>query len=886
MFNRHHYKLIVVMALFFILANPVYNMNTINTGGKEKSLGIPQHVNQRYNFTYSNGNVLWSRPLNGSITTFNFLNPRSFSLKGPSIIGNNLTGSGAMEDLFVYATNHNATLYTVDSINGSVIWSHNFINFAQYYMVGTDGRIPLIMVMESNAIFPYYNGPLFGTGYVNLTMVNGITGFAMWYRNVTLVKNEALFFTTNETIFSLTNPLGITFETFYYNSISISTNVDIYSVNIFCINSLNGSTLWDHPFTTIGLNSSVDGEVYPSIYPLYLSLSVNPTLRYGGVFYTYVYMNSAGAIYTDSILLNGSDGSLLWNVTSPSEGFILTDGTNLDVSEAIGNFTGGIYYDLAYTTAGIVKNGTGYAIVTAITAVNLTDGAVILDRIYKSNVYPGVSQFAQSTPSMESSFNIDNATGGIGPLVRFNNNSIPGLVIMLYDFGGGENISLIDVWNNRTVWTTPVSSPGFSFAGLSQRGPGNLKIPVVLVIPEFGGKVYLLNGNTGAIIWSTPETAMTFPAIWYASIFMSTYSILPYLSQSNLPYGFAINLTIMNTINGTVIKNYTLSINEIGGTISYFVSPIYINNQLYLEAGAFINRSNNWTDYLYIISPLTLTIVDNLTASMHGINPSLMVPLSWTSYIAMFHISYKSGNTTFPLETEKRFYEMDLTQPSNMKINLTETTTKSRVPFHDTFKVNVTGGIPSYNYTWYENMTILPYYSNVTTISFNTEGVYNISVKVRDLNGKIAFANVTVNAISNNITLITELYSISGVVTDVNNTPVYGVNVSINKTEYAYTNDTGSFNLIVENGSYSLSFSKTGYQNETYTVSVEGKNVTLRIEMKSSASSTNKTGNVTKTTTSGLAELDIGIIVSLIVAVSLVLIYLFYPKRKIKNKNV
>jgi outer membrane receptor for ferrienterochelin and colicins len=81
--------------------------------------------------------------------------------------------------------------------------------------------------------------------------------------------------------------------------------------------------------------------------------------------------------------------------------------------------------------------------------------------------------------------------------------------------------------------------------------------------------------------------------------------------------------------------------------------------------------------------------------------------------------------------------------------------------------------------------------------------------------------------------LTAQSYSISGKVTDINNSPLVGVNIIITGTNIGTASDGNGYYKItnLSNGLYHLKFSAVGYQDVLSSVSLRGSSVTLNINM-------------------------------------------------------
>ncbi len=901
---KNSYRCYVIYIIITVVIISAVNLTVISNNemnskklSKNSTFAIPD-ISSNYNATFSSSKILWSYPVNGNQSyIIQSTNEFPLNIGVSGVLGANITGDGFADFIIPYAVKNNATLRAVDSNGGTIIWEDNFSNYMEYLMVGTIGKMPMIMVLTGNVTPPPYSFSFNGPGYVNISMVNGINGKTIWYRNNTLSDKEGMFYTPQDTVYVNGNPAITTYSLFYRNGLPNTNNngeynVTLYNVTIYAIKNINGVSLWMHNY-----------DAY-SIYiylPPYLSLATVPGLRCGGVYYKYTYFKN-NIMYTNDVLLDADNGSIIWNVSSANPGLILTGGTSMEGTTALGNFDGGSLYNLAYPIISysiIIKNGEyGLAYVNfGIEVINITDGKSIYSRLYGLDADTTVMQNMQSAYVTESLMNVDNATGGIGSTFDINGTAI--LVINIRNRSTTfENITAINIAKNKTLWKTELAEiPVYGITTLSYMKIDGKDTPVITVINILGSTYYIdgLNGTILSIIPPQPrfhETAnpwgYAYPIVLNITTLNNGYPDIAYITP-NVKTSFGYNITVENDSNGNVIGTRTINISlppikNATYNTSYYVLPTYFASKIYIEASFSLNYKNNWTNYVYVINPANMGIVQKDVINMTGMNPDAMYSLPLSVFKAMYRsnaIKYFTTNLniiTFAIQTNNRFYAMEYIPPKNLTVNLTETGTTGIVPFTENFYANSSGGISPYNYTWYENGKVIPIYNNESIIYFNTSGIYNISVKVTDESMNVAFSNVTIYA--KNKTVMIYTYTLNGTVTDVNGTPIGGVNVSVNNTKYVYTNGNGVFSMNMTNGTYLIKFSKVGYVNETYPVSITGNNITLKIVLKSISNTTTNKSYGKSTKSSGLNELDIGIIFAVVLGVVLSIVYLFYPKKR------
>ena len=904
---KNSYRCYVIYIVITVVIISAVNLTVISNNemnskklSKNSTFAIPD-ISSNYNTTFSSSKILWSYPMAGNQSYINQSTihfPLSPGVAG--VLGTNITGDGFIDFIIQYAIKNNATLRAVDSNGGKIIWEDNFSNYMEYIMAGTTGKMPLIMVLTGNVTLPPYSFPFNGPGYVNMSMLNGINGNILWYRNITLSVNEGMFYTPEETIYVNGNPAITTYSVFYRNDLSNIYNSGIYNITLYnitlhAVKNINGASLWMHNY-----------DAY-SIYiylPPYLSIATVPGLKEGGVYYKYSYFKN-NTMYSNNVLLNADNGTIIWNVSSANHGLILTAQTHIAGSIALGNFDGGSLYNLAYpiTSDSIyIKNGS-YGLKNinfGIEVINLTDGNTIYSKLYGFDADTTVMQNLQTTSGIEPLLNVDNATGGIGPIFRINGTAI--LVVSIKNRSTSfENITAINIAKNETLWKTELTDvPVYGLAAQSiMKIDGNLT-PVITVISTLG-PTYTIDGLNGIILSEIPpglhETAdpwgYAYPVVSNITTLNNGYPDIAYITL-NAKTPFSYNITVENDSTGAVIGLKTISIpspsiKNATYNVNYYIFPTYIESKIYIETTFSLNYKNNWFDYVYVINPANMGIVQKDVINTTGINPDAMYSLPLSVFKAMYGsnaIKYFTSNPniiTFAIQTNNRFYAMEYLSPKNLTVNLTETGTTGIVPFTENFYANSSGGISPYNYTWYENGKTIPIYTNVSIIYFNASGIYNISVKVTDESMNVAFSNVTIYA--RNKTVMIYTYTLNGTVTDVNGTPIGGVNVSVNSTKYVYTNGNGVFSMDMINGTYLIKFSKVGYVNETDPVLITGKNITLKIVLKSISNTTTNKSYGKSTKSFALSGLDIGVIVAAVLGVVLGIVYLFYPKKRKELKR-
>src|SRR6056297_546399 len=84
--------------------------------------------------------------------------------------------------------------------------------------------------------------------------------------------------------------------------------------------------------------------------------------------------------------------------------------------------------------------------------------------------------------------------------------------------------------------------------------------------------------------------------------------------------------------------------------------------------------------------------------------------------------------------------------------------------------------------------------------------------------------------------LITKAQKITGVVTDENNDPLVGVNISVmNSFSGTVTQSDGSYSLHLKKGVQNIRFSYLGYETETREVKITGESHELNVQMEPKA---------------------------------------------------
>ena len=826
--------IILLSAMFanIMVSSPTHTINTIKAN------------NFTYNVSFPGANVLWSYPIGGNHPYVSQYSKSLYGFGGVGVLGGNITGDGYIDFLLPYydTTYKNATLTAIDGGNGKVIWEININNYLSYYMAGTLGKIPLIEVISGNVSTPQINQPFYGPGYVNISMINGLDGYTIWNKTIDLINsNMGLFITTNETIFASTDPIISTYAIFTIHQSNVSNIFYAFNITVYGIKNINGMVAFVHQYSSL---SVYNGYYY---FPLYLAIDKVPGLESGGIFYTYLQLSSAGIVTANSVLVS-SNGSTIWNVTSPYYCLILSDGYNLGVSIALGNFTGGVDYDIAYSFVAITVSSSlqpnfGIAV------LNITTGKYIYTKTYGQYGDPGLSQFVMSTPFIEYDANIDNATGGYGPTIDLTGNGIPDLIVTEWSRNESyvENVSLINVFQNKVVWTTfltgCLSYSGAAFSPIPLKF-NNISYMPVFVFPQMTGEIYLLNGTNGQILASSLDpNAMAYPYLGYLSVMINnpTYfskfalaGIYPYIpknmSTSNLLY----NVTLLNISSKGNVINKTLVLPYSNALISYFVSLSFFGFNYYITANLDQNSSNNWTDNLYVMSTTNLSVIWKYTAKNYGQDPSMMFSPSWNYFRLMYPHKYNNGNLTnskyqyvFPLQTINRFYMLSINNTQKLSSHFLYQYKSGYAPLTDTFNMEVTGGVAPYSYKWYINNTLLNNSGSILTYTFNVQGIYNISVVAIDQLSQTTYGYVVVVVYPQNITKA--LYKIEGFVKNSTGNPISNVSVFLNNSLISVTNNSGVFIIMLPNGTYNINFTHPEYKNYSYKLIVDGQNLSFSI---------------------------------------------------------
>jgi len=862
----------ILILLFIIPTNGSLNRKPINDNIVKSNLS-------GYNVSFPDANVLWSYPISGMHPTIS--SSGIFSIQGSGgIVGSNITGDGFVDFILLYYdhVNKNATLYVVDGGNGKLVWKDNFTNFITYYMEGTLGNIPLICVLTGNVTHFSNNEPFYGPGYLSINMINGLNGSTKWVVNNYLnSSNNGIFFTTNNTIFASTDPLITTYSIFTMTKAKHNI-LDIYNITLIGIKNINGALSFRYTYSTLSSN------IY---YPTYLSIDQIPGLLEGGIFYTYILMNSSGNL-TSRIVLISSTGNIIWNKTSNVNVLILTAGTENAVSIAVGNFTGGLYYDLAYSFVSINQS---LAYNFGIEVVNITNGNTIYLNEYGPYEDPGLGQFIETTPFLEFEFDIDNASGGYGQLL-YTKNSTPLLVITLYSRTGNaiENVLALNVLQNYVEWNTTLINIGSYGAAAPFYYRNNAYVLIITNNTQF----FVLNGTNGAICSSSSRSQINDPELILPLLSnnrFSFYNYVPsihsYINKNGSSSGFQYNVTLLNIFNNATIASNEIkpfNNNNTPTSITPFTTVSYLGFKDYITASIDDNYSGQWIDNMYIMSGYNLSIAWKYTAKGINEDPLLVSSPSWNFYRMIYpqygNLSKNANNFVFPIQTTYRFYMLELNNSGKLVSSIHSITNKGYAPLHDTFYVIAEGGLPSYYYRWYINGT----YSGNTSSSFSTvfynAGTYNVSVVVVDQLNHTSFASAIVTVYPYNKTNNILNYVVSGRVISYNNTPLSNVSIYVNSTFYVYTNIEGNFSIFLPNGTYILNFSKKGYYNYTENIKINGYNITNLTVILSTIKSPTHSTTVAKST-ENIDNIKLYVLIAVVViGIIVIIVFLTYPSFK------
>ncbi|MGC8657288.1 MAG: carboxypeptidase regulatory-like domain-containing protein [Thermoplasmata archaeon] len=833
------------------------------------------------NVSFPDATVLWSYPIGGSRSIGAIYGDDqifSFEHNG-AVIGSNISGDGFADFLLIYASNanNNATLSVVDGGSGKIIWSDNFPNFIKYYLEGTLGNDPLICIITGTTSTFVTDEPFYGPGYLNISMVNGLNGSIIWTKSYYLSSSHnGIFFTTNNTIFASTNPLITTYEIF--NMSKAQHNIlEVYNITLIGVKNINGDIAFKYSYTT--LSSSI-------YYPPYLSIDHIPGLYSGGIFLTYILVNSSEKLISGIVLIS-STGQVIWNVTSELNILILTGGTANAVSIAVGNFTGGAYYNLAFSFVAL-NQSLSYNF--GVEVLNITDGNIVYENLYGPYEDPGLGQFIGSTPFLESEFLIDNASGGYGPLLNIKN-SPPLLFVTLFSRTGNstEEVLAINVLSKTVVWNTTLKNVDSYGGAVPFKYGGRGYVALMTHTTQF----IVLNASNGDLCSFSTPSGITDPSTVVAIILSNSsdiignniYTSVPVISSyiKNSAFKVQYNVTLLNPFtNATIVHTSIKPLNKTYSNISYFTTVAYLGFNYYITASLDINYSGRWIDQMYIMSSYNLSTSWIYTAECNNNNPLLISTPSWDVYRLFYpkygNLSSSPNEYVFPVQTATRFYMLEITNQGKLRSSIISKVNKGYAPLYDTFSSITNGGVPSYYYRWYINGTAINNTNSTFSIIFNNPGEYNISSLITDQINQTTFSFTTVIVYPANKTLpLTYYYNISGFVYNATHTSLSNVSIYVNSSLYGYTNYNGAFSISLPNGSYIINFSKKGYVNYTYRVIVNGYNITnliitlQKVEIQPAPPSSNANGVNIR-----MKEIDEAIVV-IVIGIAIIIAFLSYP---------
>ncbi|MGC8657278.1 MAG: hypothetical protein ACP5RS_00155 [Thermoplasmata archaeon] len=882
----------VFMAILLLINSVTYSVMSSNNSNKKVASGVYtiKSNTSPINVSFQDAKVLWSYPLSG---IYPHVGPAEGVSDTNTVVGNigvNITGDGFADFLLMYDNSvyKNATLTAVDGGTGKIIWEDNFENFIVYNMGGTLGKIPLIYVFTGNVQLPVGMVPFRGPGYLNITLINGINGSIIW--NVTNylpnVNNgtSGVFFTTNNTIFASTDPIITTYEVFTETPTTIK-GVYLYNITLIGIRNINGSLAFKQTYSTLSVAIYIPGSII-MYYPTYLSVDQIPGLETGGVIYMYILSNSTGL--DSGVVLLSSTGKVIWNRTSKLDALLLSDGTTNQGSIAVGNFTGGRYYDIAVT---IISFNQTFSEMNGLEVFNITTGNVLYTALYPHYEDPTVMQsMGWSVSFFESALNIDNVSASFGPTLRIGN--VTPIILRLYIHTPAiQYVIALNILNNTYIWNTTIIIRNYGVAVAFYHH----NIPYIMIFTRTL-QFMLLNGTNGKVCsyLTTSQisdyNAVLLPMVGSSpDVYTNVSTMYRYIPKNGTLLNYQYNISLFNpftnqTIAKNIIKMNTSGVNRNLTYTTTLTSVAYLGFKDYVTANVDENYSGLWMDKMYIMSDNNLSTVWEYTAQGFNQDPALMINPTW-NFIRWFNpqygdLSVKPNSFVFPVQTSSRFYMLQINYYGPLMSEIVPTANTGYAPLHDVFSVVATGGVPSYYYKWYVNGSYANYGGKNFSVVFSSAGKYNISVVVTDQLNHTVTASDMVDVYPHNKTSTETYYLLSGVVYNVNNLPLANVSVYINSSFFVNTMYNGSFSFHLLKGNYTLIFIKDGYisyyDNVSLTSNITYLRITLTpIKVVSYSPPSTNTNNIV------IYEIIIGaVILTGIVIIVIVFVYPSYKKRR------
>ncbi len=764
----------------------------------------------------------------------------------------NVLNNGYMSFVVVNNSQYGSKISLVNGHNGDVMWNVSSAIITEYMVVNISATLRGLLTLTDTGYLTLYN------------LVNGTTIFHRYSVNTAKYQNGDNFI-----IEKSENGLLVYVLSEESINASKSTGVNEYLIKASALNIYNGTFLWNisYPFA----------DEYPvSLYNVISPLPSIPGLPSGGVLIFPTYMKNGNII--SYINLYNSNGNLIWNVSSYISGSLQ--------SVSIGNYYYSNSYSIAYTTT----NGSG-----SLAVIGITNGT--LQYIKKiPYITPILNQLVSvynfeinehTLPLSYTGITLQSSEGSsyllaeyIGIVPSSSGKSLPNSLVAL------------DIANNTVAWRVflpgTVSIYTFNYAIIPSALTDGVT-EIIAVTPVLNYVYGISAGTSGNATWrlnyNFKESLNYFYALSYDPSLYTINGKLSFITASYMGFNHY-NLSFYNGINGTLMFNRTLSVSLI---FSYMeIMPLsYLSTS---ESYAFMGIAESHGTYKDFIDGF-----DGNGSTIFSLNTTGNLELiNGTSYYSYFYPGLHNGQLTdngkidnFIMYNSEKIYAMELnvSNVTPLKIlNFTSVNESGIAPLSDAFYVNVTGGIAPYNYTWSVNgvvysVTTAPYYNH----SFTVSGIYNVSVMVKDTVGNVANSNnimVIVKSSNSSSNSTSRYYLIEGMVKNSGGLPVSGVSIEASTGNVTTSLSDGEFLIYLPNGTWVLTFIKTGYDTVTTNITVKGGYSGGIYVAKMNSS------NVTSVTTGSSVNklMDMYyVIIPVIVIVMVILIYLFVISRK-ENK--